>query len=70
MTKITQEAFTDALIRARVIDANDLGRIGRIVIDVRPHRPVDLHVQYVGEDNLLDVLPLLAGDTEGTMIDG
>jgi hypothetical protein len=53
--------FMDALVRARVISANDRPRIERIVIDVRPDRPVAIHVQYAGGEQLLDVLPLLAG---------
>lgn len=60
MTPLTAQAFADALVKARVISANDLNRIERIVIDVRPADPVTIHVQYAGEDNLLDIAPLLA----------
>ncbi|MGH3381366.1 MAG: hypothetical protein ACRDP6_42205 [Actinoallomurus sp.] len=60
MTHLMPEEFVNALVRARVISANDPVRIERIVIDVQPDRPVAVHVQYAGEENLLDVLPLLA----------
>jgi hypothetical protein len=71
MTKISEKAFTDALVRAGIISANDLSRIRRIVIDVRPMQPVYIHIQYIGEDNLLGVLPLFAdSESEGTMNDG
>lgn len=66
MARLMPEEFGDALVRARVLSANDLLRIERLVIDVQPDRPVAIHVQYVGEQNLLDVLPLLArADTGG-----
>jgi hypothetical protein len=60
MAHLMPEEFVDALVRARVISANDPVRIERIVIDVRPDKPVAIHIQYAGDQNLLDVLPLLA----------
>jgi hypothetical protein len=56
---ITGSDFAEALAAAGVID--DIGTIGRIVIDVKPDDVVRLHVERYGDERLLQVLRTLDG---------
>jgi len=58
------KAFMDALIRARAIGPDDLPRIRQILIDIRPHEPVTMTIEYIGDDSVHLALTELAGHIE------
>ena len=60
MARIRGRVFAQALADAGVV--SDLDTIMRIVIDVRAHEPVWIHVQRLGDDRLIDLAAMLTGD--------
>ncbi len=61
MSVMTGRAYFKALVDAGVFTEEDAGRVTRVVIDVQADRAVVMHVQFLGDDRLLDVVPTLAG---------
>ena len=51
--------FAAALEAAGVI--TDIDTITRVIIDVDPAKSVEIHIQRIGDERLLDIVPMLAG---------
>ena len=61
MAKIVGHVFAKALAEAGVV--HGLGSVTRIVIDVRePMGPVKVYVERIGDEKLIDLAALLAGE--------
>src|SRR6266567_6884232 len=58
-TPITGPKFIQALQDAGILDPHD--RIRRVVIDARQNHVVVMHVELVGDQGLLTVMPSLEG---------
>jgi hypothetical protein len=56
---LTVPEFAKALESAGVI--SDIDSILRVVIDIDPAKCVEIHIQRVGDERLLGVVPMLAG---------
>lgn len=59
--RILGHVFAQALADAGVV--SDLNTISRIVIDVTANDAVKVHVQRFGDERLIDLAALLAGET-------
>jgi len=59
MAIITSEYFAQALIKAGIIPDTD--RVRRIVIDAQAGELLVVYVEYFGQEQWLDVAPLLTG---------
>lgn len=56
---ISGDAFVKALIGAGVLPGD--ARIARVVVDARPGWALTMHVQYLADGRILDVVPGLDG---------
>ncbi len=59
MSVITGDRFCRALAEAGVLP--DADKAVRVVIDARPGHFLVMHVQYVADEQMLDVVPTLSG---------
>jgi len=56
---ISGPAFVQALVAAGVLPSGE--KIVRVVIDARPDSALVMHVQYLADQRILDVVPTLDG---------
>lgn len=56
---LTGDAFGEALHAAGILP--DHRRVARVVIDARPGHALVMHVQYLADERILDVVPGLDG---------
>ena len=61
MSRLTSDRFAAALVEAGILYADDPLRIRRIVIDAQAGHVVVMHVEYLGDTRLLDVVRGLDG---------